>query len=244
MSRRDDPLFEPGVLEPLRFERSQTAPFAAKARVFSRVQQTMAEVEASGRAAMDVAQDARTAARRLSGAAFGKVALRPAWIAATALVAGGVAGAAVHAALSRPVERIVYVDRFVGAPSAPPQTSAAILEETNPAPTERALRTHTSGSVASGAGAPSVFGLAEERALLDQARKALQAGDNGETERVVESHARRFPSGLLVEEREALAIKAQVNSGRRAEALARAEKFRERFPKSLFGPSVREALER
>jgi hypothetical protein len=85
--------------------------------------------------------------------------------------------------------------------------------------------------------------LARERALLDQARQAFQSGDYGETRRVAELHARKFPSGLLVEEREALVIKALVNEGRRDEALARGQKFRERFPRSLFGPAVVEALE-
>jgi hypothetical protein len=50
----------------------------------------------------------------------------------------------------------------------------------------------------------------------------------------IDEHQRRFPSGSLAEEREALAVRAQLASGKRAEAERRAAAFGKRYPNSLF----------
>jgi outer membrane protein assembly factor BamD (BamD/ComL family) len=84
--------------------------------------------------------------------------------------------------------------------------------------------------------------LARECALLDRARKALAQGNLDDVEQSLESHARRYPSGLLLEEREALAIKTLVDRGRVDEARKRAARFKEPFPNSIFGPAVDETL--
>jgi hypothetical protein len=54
----------------------------------------------------------------------------------------------------------------------------------------------------------------------------------------IDEHQRRFASGALVEEREALAVRALLAGGRRAEAERRAAAFRARFPKSLFSATL------
>jgi hypothetical protein len=46
----------------------------------------------------------------------------------------------------------------------------------------------------------------------------------------------------MVEEREALSIKAFIASGNYAEARARSGRFRTRYPRSLLLPSIDEAL--
>ena len=119
-----------------------------------------------------------------------------------------------------------------------------------PTPTEPSpLPTSTAGKITNaprpGASAPSPRAaqeLSAERALLDGARRALGAGTNDEARQALEDHERRFPSGLLTEEREALTIKLFAATGRRDEARDRKARFRERFPNSLFGPAVDEAL--
>lgn len=87
--------------------------------------------------------------------------------------------------------------------------------------------------------AVSARGLAAERGLLDVARVALARGDATEALTAVERHRREYPEGVLVEEREALAVKALVALGRRDEARARAEQFERRFPNGLMLPAVK-----
>jgi len=85
-------------------------------------------------------------------------------------------------------------------------------------------------------------GLAEQQALLDEARSALARGDDGAALRAVELHARRFPDSVMIEEREALAIKALVGKEKFSEARSRGERFRARFPRSLLLSSLEETL--
>lgn len=89
---------------------------------------------------------------------------------------------------------------------------------------------------------PSARGLAAERGLLDIARAALARGDADEALASIDRHAREYPNGLLVEEREAMAIKALVALGRREEARRRAKRFEERFPNGLMLRTVKSAI--
>jgi hypothetical protein len=58
----------------------------------------------------------------------------------------------------------------------------------------------------------------------------------------VDRHERQFPSGLLEEEREAMAVKALVLLGRAGDARSRAARFQARYPRSLLAPAVERAL--
>jgi hypothetical protein len=84
--------------------------------------------------------------------------------------------------------------------------------------------------------------LAEERALLDRARKQLSSGQPANALTFLEQHAQRFPRGQLAEEREAMWINVLVRLERKAEAKARGDSFAMRFPNSLMSSSVRAAL--
>jgi hypothetical protein len=76
--------------------------------------------------------------------------------------------------------------------------------------------------------------LAEEVALIEGARDAMKRGDNEAALARLAVHAKRFATGQLVEEREALRVRA-LHSGRGAdEARDAARAFRERFPNSVF----------
>jgi hypothetical protein len=68
--------------------------------------------------------------------------------------------------------------------------------------------------------------------LLLDARRALATDPSGALA-LTEEHARRFPGGDLVLEREVLAIEALAALHRRPEARARLNALRDEFPRSL-----------
>jgi hypothetical protein len=70
-----------------------------------------------------------------------------------------------------------------------------------------------------------------EGALLLRARQELSS-DPSDALALTQEHARRFPSGTLVQEREVLAIEALARLGRSPEARRRLDAFRARFPQS------------
>jgi outer membrane protein assembly factor BamD (BamD/ComL family) len=86
--------------------------------------------------------------------------------------------------------------------------------------------------------------LAAERQALDVAKAAFGRGEAAFALKACEDHARRFPNGVLAEEREAIAIQALVETSERTLARARAERFQQRYPKSILWPVVSGALEK
>jgi hypothetical protein len=84
--------------------------------------------------------------------------------------------------------------------------------------------------------------LAIERRLLDEARQALARGEPQSGLAPLDRHAKRFPKGVLTEEREALAVRLLAALGQSDAATARAENFHRRFPNSLFTPAVDNAI--
>jgi hypothetical protein len=85
--------------------------------------------------------------------------------------------------------------------------------------------------------------LTAERRLLDVARRALEAEEPDRALQAVAHHERRFPTGVLVQERETMAIRALLAQGRAEAAEARAKQFRDRFPDSLLWPTIERALQ-
>jgi hypothetical protein len=84
--------------------------------------------------------------------------------------------------------------------------------------------------------------ISAERALLDDARTAVNAKDPAVALRILDHHARQFPHGRLWEEREALAVDALVQSHDYDQARARAGRLHQRSPNSLFLPMVDAAI--
>jgi hypothetical protein len=72
-----------------------------------------------------------------------------------------------------------------------------------------------------------------EAELLEQARAAMK-GDPARALQRANEHAARFPGGVLVQEREVIAIQALRKLGRSAEAERRAQAFAKAFPGSAF----------
>jgi hypothetical protein len=89
---------------------------------------------------------------------------------------------------------------------------------------------------------PEARQLAAERKLIEEARMALIQGDPRHALVAVERHKTQFAAGHLVEERESLWVKALVASGDRDAAVEHADRFRGRFPRSIFLPVVEGAL--
>jgi hypothetical protein len=169
---------------------------------------------------------------------------RPGWlashaagVAAAAFVVGGVTGAGVYAATQKPpAERIVYVDRPV------PQPPIAPAPPLPAAPTSASAAPVASAVARASAPAPSSESLSAERTVLDHARLELSSGDAAAALALLEEHARQFHKPQLAEEREALAIQSLVALARYDEARARAMRFREAAPHSLFAPAIEAAI--
>jgi hypothetical protein len=89
---------------------------------------------------------------------------------------------------------------------------------------------------------PSSRGLAAERALLDVARSALARGEAAEALSAAERHRREYADGALVEEREAIAIKALVALGRKDEAAQRLANLERTHPNSIVLRAARKAV--
>ncbi|WP_437530381.1 RNA polymerase sigma factor [Sorangium sp. So ce726] len=89
---------------------------------------------------------------------------------------------------------------------------------------------------------PSEHDTTEESALLSSAGLALSEGKATEALDVLALHERNYPRSPRVQLREALAIQALVQAGRRADARARAERFRAAFPHAVFLPAIEAAI--
>jgi len=93
-------------------------------------------------------------------------------------------------------------------------------------------------SAADGRGsAPSV----RELELVQRAEATL-ASDPGRALAIADEHARVFPSGEFLQEREAVAIDALVRLGRKEEAQRRARALVERFPETPYAVRVEMAV--
>ena len=79
-----------------------------------------------------------------------------------------------------------------------------------------------------------------ELALLQRARAAVASGKFSTALDAITEHQRRFPTGRLREEREALRVKALAGLGRNDEARLAAKRFRERFPQSVLSNRIEE----
>jgi hypothetical protein len=104
--------------------------------------------------------------------------------------------------------------------------------ESAAAPVPSALAPPPKPSSASASSSGPVVDDGSEVMMLDQARAALGADPSRALALTIE-HARRFPRGMLAQEREFIAINALVNMGRQSEARARAESFAAHFPGSV-----------
>lgn len=84
--------------------------------------------------------------------------------------------------------------------------------------------------------------LAAERTLIEQARTALSREKGEAALAALERHGRDFPHGALEEERESLMVQVLVKLDRNEQARRSGARFHRRFPRSIFGAVVDDAL--
>ena len=84
--------------------------------------------------------------------------------------------------------------------------------------------------------------LAEERVLLERARVALSRNRPEQAILTLNEHKRNYKNGVMIEEREALAIQALVSLQRYELARKRANKFFVNYPKSFLKPLVKASI--
>lgn len=184
-----------------------------------------------------------------AGAAAGAALLKTVVVATvSAVVAGGAsfqAGRsyeqvqeekrATAAAASRPAQPAPVAEP--PKPEPEPPAAEAPPEEPTPAPAPVVARPPGKKKPAPApppappAPAPGVPSDAEV-SLLQQAMEAAQHGHPEVALQALDAHAAQFPSGALAQEREVLAIEAQVKLGRLGEAQARAARFKQTWPTS------------
>jgi hypothetical protein len=207
-----------------------TAPADSRNRVFARVDAILGPQGPSG------GSSGGSSAPALPGLS----PTRRAWPLAATFVLGAAAGAMGMRMLSVPVAanppRIIYVDRATPSPA----STVGRIDELTTVPTTSA----TSGRPPARQPPASDERRNDvgERQLLDVARHALDREDGAATLAAVAEHQRRYPAGVLVQEREAMAVRALVLLGRTDEAQARASRFRSRFPNSVLLPAIESAV--
>lgn len=79
----------------------------------------------------------------------------------------------------------------------------------------------------------------EESQMIGKARSALRSGDAARALQLLELAERRYPQGVLNQEREALRVEALVGLGQTAEARARANAFLRAYPSSPYASRVK-----
>ena len=73
-------------------------------------------------------------------------------------------------------------------------------------------------------------------------RKTLLAGEAAQALRMLDRASAQFPDGVLGQEREALAVRALVQSGQKEAARRRGEAFLRAFPRSPHAAELRALL--
>jgi hypothetical protein len=150
----------------------------------------------------------------------------------------GIRGTARGTAAPRLYETPDVARGFADAPAPESATAAAAGPRAAPSPVAplgappspvaaQAAVTQTAPVQADVAAAPAP--APSEAALLLSARRALDR-DPAAALALTDEHARRFPAGTLVPEREILAIEALARLGRSSEARRRLDALRARFP--------------
>jgi hypothetical protein len=233
--RRRDPDLDPeleALLAPRKIDRR--APPEIRARALARAR----AIVAAGGATPPAPRTERPAPVPLRlpvPAGRGPGLVRVALAASIALMAGAVG--AVAALRSRAAQTPPVASRE----SPPP--APAVRDQRPPAPAGESPTVAIPHAVTARPGRPTRAGGAAapftvELDLLQRAHAAYTRRDFSGALMLVAEHARRFPSGHLAEQREALRVRSLAGSGRRDEAHRAAAAFAVRFPRSVLLPRV------
>jgi len=167
----------------------------------------------------------------------GRAAGRPLWVfaaAASAVLALGAVAYAARAWRSAPdspaaIPVAPVASSRVTAPP-PPAIAVVVPDTTAPATPEASPRRR----IVRKASAAMLPPTNAELQLLRSARQDVIGGDFAGALAAIAEHVHRFRHGRLVEEREALRVKALAGLGRHEDAQRAAVEFHARFPHSVF----------
>jgi type IV secretory pathway VirB10-like protein len=143
--------------------------------------------------------------------------------------------------VERTPERVQRAAREEPVPAPADPVAPAIappLQAESPEPAARP-RVRQESRVEEAAPEPEPAPIADEMALLRSAHTALRSGDAQGALAALETHARQFPRGALLEERLATRVKALCRLGRIEEARTEAEIFLSAHPRSPYAAQVR-----
>jgi hypothetical protein len=194
-----------------------------------------------------VARARSTLAAAPSGARLGSRLFERKWfvLAAAVLVAGTLSAAAAAVRVAR---LRVLVTAPLPAPAAEPEpraptkpngaTADSLPSKSIDEPAAEAVAAEKPSRPTRAPSGPEGYVL--ERKLLEPARAAIAGHDYPAALAAIAVHERRFPSGQLAEEREALRVQALVGEHRTDEARRAASAFRKRFPNSVLLPRMAE----
>lgn len=236
MNRRDarwEPELE-ALLKPRKIQRQAPPEIRARALAWARAFATGAPLPI-----------VRPSELRLPPSPLTRIGLAPLQFAvlASVAVAGGAVGTALTLSDRRadPAPREAAPVQSTPAMRAPlvraaeePAASSEPLSGSPPVTAVEAPRTVRSGADADA--------LPSEFDLLARAQAAYTHHDFSRALALVAEHTRRFPSGHLAEEREALRVRSLLGSGRSEDAERAAAAFARRFPRSVLLPRARESL--
>jgi hypothetical protein len=251
MSAGEDRL-TPELQSLLAAERDAGGPDAgARDRVSRRLAQTLGVTLAAAGASSAATSGAQAALpKALVGKSLGAKLLVAALVGGVGV--GGVvttvtlmhrhAAKSAHRATTPPVAPAPPATAPAYAPPAPPVAAAPVA-----APSLAAAEASPPGETAVPSRAephraPRHGDLAAERALLAEARAAMQASQAARALALLDDHAHRFAHGQLAEERDAMRVGALWLAGDHDSARRHADEFARRHPDSLFLPSVQRAV--
>lgn len=173
---------------------------------------------------------------------------------------GLASGVGLHASLQSPEaparqEATAPIKKEASPQLEPPRTAPVVIPQESPPPPARddsrpadqqgGPRSVRQPNMAKSGGADRSkqdARLAAERALLERAQTALARRNPQGAIEALYRHQADFTDGELVEEREALLIRALVESGEGDKARQHAARFREQFPKSVFLSAIERVL--
>ena len=209
------------------------SPVSPEVRALLEQERVLPPVSAAQRARATARARAALASPVVATATPSGAASRPRWVAAAAAalvisMAIGAAAYEIHARLApAPVAHraVVSAPAVMSAPAVSPPDVAVPQVAPAPLPTVVAPASPADAARA-------------ELHLLREARAAVARGDFAAALSPIAEHTRRFKNGRLVEEREALRVKALGGLGRTTEARHAAAAFRARFPRSVLLPAV------
>jgi hypothetical protein len=212
--------------------RAAPPPAEVRERVRARLWATLGLAGATGAAAGSASAATSTGATTSLGAApLAKIVLLAIGVAGvgTGITLGVLATRKPPAVTAPAAVTTPTVERVK--PSANENVNAGVPASAQPAAPARRVRPVTRAAANEDA----------ERELLESARREMSTHPQAALDQIL-THGRTWPNGQLTEERESLRILALARLGRDAEARARLERFRARWPSSLFLPGLEQTV--